>query len=266
MELCDVGENNRFLFSVYYDHLTKEELSKLIWTLTLGENNESSRHCYKIGHGKPIGLGSVKITIREKSERIFENGTYRLEKQEQKDIYVDKGIFDDLETVKAILTMTDLDFAKHAKIPVCYPSVVDSNGNIYSDASNAHAQHQWFSTNYQLGSSPEYLLPEIDRCNEQPLKFVTYVGNEDSNTREKPDTKYNSGTFKETEATIKFFKHKENYGFAESRELDKDIKLTSRVIQGYNNKQDYKNKKANIKYKEEKGKNYYIAEYCELLK
>ena len=173
MELCNPGKENRFSFSVYYDRLTDDELSKLIWTLTLGENSENSRHCYKLGHGKPLGLGSAKIIIREKEERIFSHEQYCLRKQVMEEIKGNSDLFNSPETVKAVLTMTDLDAAKY---PVTYPSVMDVNGNIYTDSSNDHAQHKWFSRNYQIGRSPDYMLPEIETVNDKPLKYVTDGG------------------------------------------------------------------------------------------
>ena len=72
----EVIENKKkgFQFSVFYDNISETQLKELIWVLTLGENSQESCRCYKIGHGKPIGLGSVKIIIDEQIERTYQNG------------------------------------------------------------------------------------------------------------------------------------------------------------------------------------------------
>ena len=52
--------NNNFTFKVYFNNVKDEELKKLIWTLEIGNNEENA---HKIGMGKPLGLGSVKIIV-----------------------------------------------------------------------------------------------------------------------------------------------------------------------------------------------------------
>lgn len=48
----------KFKFEVFFEDLTKDELTKLIATLRLGENQYHS-----IGYGKPLGMGSVEIKV-----------------------------------------------------------------------------------------------------------------------------------------------------------------------------------------------------------
>lgn len=62
-----------FRFRVHFDNLRNWELGALLWTLSLpGDENREYRH--KLGMGKPLGLGSVKIdpalhlTARDNSE------------------------------------------------------------------------------------------------------------------------------------------------------------------------------------------------------
>lgn len=74
MEL--VGSKKEFGFSVFFDKITDTQLKQLIFALNLGENNRDSSLCHKIGHGKPIGLGSVKIVIDDISKRSYKQGIY----------------------------------------------------------------------------------------------------------------------------------------------------------------------------------------------
>ncbi|WP_052337850.1 TIGR03986 family CRISPR-associated RAMP protein [Chloroflexus sp. Y-396-1] len=52
-----------FNFTVHFENLRPEELGALLWALTLpGEPGKEYRH--KLGMGKPLGMGAVKITPR----------------------------------------------------------------------------------------------------------------------------------------------------------------------------------------------------------
>ena len=171
MELMD--PNSIFGFEVYYNGLTETELDQLIWTLTLGDNSEKSVFCHKIGHGKPIGLGSAKITIESGIERAFENGKYSVSpmtivvKNEQ-------SLKFDQKAVKALKQITDINACK---LPVTYPAVVDNAGNPYNDSGNNHASHQWFSDNYSFGKTPKKVLPSIGEQNDhsKSLRYVKEV-------------------------------------------------------------------------------------------
>lgn len=65
----------KFNGKIVFHNLKKEELSCLIWCLTL-ENSPYNKH--SLGHAKPLGAGSVQIKIDEKNSKIKQNidGTY----------------------------------------------------------------------------------------------------------------------------------------------------------------------------------------------
>ena len=69
-------KNSEFRFRIYFEKITKTDLFKLMWAVNLGENDKAGKYCHKIGHGKPIGLGSVKITVEKIAERSFKDGKY----------------------------------------------------------------------------------------------------------------------------------------------------------------------------------------------
>lgn len=54
------GECNQFRFDVFFEHLTETELKKLVTVLGLFGD---ARFAYKLGMGKPLGLGSVKVRV-----------------------------------------------------------------------------------------------------------------------------------------------------------------------------------------------------------
>ena len=144
MELADgdKSENrNVFEFKIFFNNITEDQLEELKWVITLGENNTNSNKCHKIGHGKPIGLGSVKITIEDITLRKFDmaNGTYRNTKASlaienyQKIKEFAKGSCDKL------LAIADL----YAVTGVSYPFIEDAVPN-----DNKTAPHQWFRKNW----------------------------------------------------------------------------------------------------------------------
>ncbi len=159
-----VSARQKFSFSVYYDHLSETELENLIWVLTLGENDQSGNQCHKIGHGKPIGLGSVKIIVRSVDERVFENGEYRVDHQEN--LNVKTPVYANGDVLKQIQEITGLNACTYC---VDYPGVVDKDGIKYYDGTNEHASHQWFTNNFSLGNPPKQALPRIGGQNNEKL-------------------------------------------------------------------------------------------------
>ena len=166
---------NHFSFEVYFNGLTETELDQLIWTITLGDNREDSDLCHKIGHGKPIGLGSAKIIIESGVERTFGNGEYRVSPITINVKDVQRLGFDQ-NALTAIKQISDF---KACSLPVTYPAVVDNNGRIYNDSYNNHASHQWFSNNYSIGKTPHKVLPPIGEQNNQnkSLRYVKEMPN-----------------------------------------------------------------------------------------
>jgi CRISPR-associated protein (TIGR03986 family) len=59
-----INSGNRFTFRVSFDRVTSAELKKLKFALGLPFGDQHV-HAHKLGHGKPIGYGSVKIAVRE---------------------------------------------------------------------------------------------------------------------------------------------------------------------------------------------------------
>ncbi len=74
-----IEEGSTFSFKVFFNSITREELNALRYALTLGENNAESNYCHKIGAAKPLGAGSIKITVSETKLRVnSDDGFYQL--------------------------------------------------------------------------------------------------------------------------------------------------------------------------------------------
>lgn len=79
-----LAKDNEFVFTVRFENLEEYELGLLLWSLALEE-----KMAHKIGMGKPLGLGSVEITID--SLQIIERNT-RYQKLFQDDGKLQEGI------------------------------------------------------------------------------------------------------------------------------------------------------------------------------
>ena len=158
-----------FTFRVYFDKISTQQLQELEWALTLGENTKDSKLCYKIGHGKPLGLGSVKIVIEKQIERSFSDGSYSLQFKNVPD-KIEAGTLKNSAGYQDWLTISRFDAMNG--ISVSYPYIVSSNDT--KARKNDIASHQWFSRFKKDGC----VLPTISETSEQgkllyPYRLIT---------------------------------------------------------------------------------------------
>ena len=161
-----VCPNTRFEFRVYFDGITEEQLNLLEASIHLNENDVDGIYCHKIGRGKPLGYGSVKMVVKECVVREFDTlqGWQEISKHVvcKEDTYMCSQ-----DTWQAFRSITNLNaFADVSGVKVEYPSV--SVGRLSKEereglrGRNAIAAHQWFSQNYAVGKkTPEQMLPMV---------------------------------------------------------------------------------------------------------
>jgi len=178
----------RFEFYVYYDGIDAEQLDMLKYVLTL-EGNDSD-YMHKIGHGKPLGLGSVKIRIMEQCERKVENG-YCIEKTDAKDLNIKAPELLDASSWNSFKYIAM--FSKESKDKITYPYVEMGNGcaelikkkeaEDKTLKENVLASHQWFSRN-------DNVLSDIEKARERKLKVKQCFNlNEEKDFERKKDAK-----------------------------------------------------------------------------
>lgn len=150
-----VKKGAEFTFSVFYDRITEDQLKKLVFALDLGENFAGSSRCHKLGHGKPVGLGSVKITVDSITKRSFENGAYSVSDITEETVgAANTGMFQPTPEFNAFITkVVNLNYA--AKKEVDYPRET-AGGDIFT----------WFADNRGSLRSEGYIrlnnhLPRI---------------------------------------------------------------------------------------------------------
>ncbi len=107
---CPLPAQSAFCFSIRFDNLTKEELGLLMFSL---RPNDAYRH--KLGYGKPIGLGTVQLTIN--SVKLVD----RIER------YTLLGLTDNPDDVCTILNAER------------YPQIVDAYANHFGSPEAIHA-------------------------------------------------------------------------------------------------------------------------------
>lgn len=128
-----------FRFRIYYDQITCKQLEELMWCITLGENDENGRYWHKIGHGKPLGLGSCKVTIEKDVRRSFDTGGYVWKAKEDPGELA--GNFcEGGEWKEELLKVCDSKAMEGKNVSYPY---IDNPGHI-EDKGNNLASHQWF--------------------------------------------------------------------------------------------------------------------------
>lgn len=195
MELVMPDEKKAlFHFTVYYDGITESQLKKLIWCINLGENNKDGSMGHKLGHGKPLGLGSVKMIVEERCERRFQDGRYEW-KREDPDDFVTKenpGMVN-YDILMKILNMDEpLKSHKEAfpteEIAIEYPDVRDPDGNRFPEKrkKNEDARHNWYSQN-KRDKKPITLPKPLER--DQGLPVYQKIGGQEDDYQEKDSRK-----------------------------------------------------------------------------
>lgn len=181
-ELIEKGA--KFSFDIFFDSLTEKELSRLVWTLAIGENKPDGHQMHKLGHGKPLGLGSVKITVDSVEKRSFdsEKMTFADEKLNV-ETFFENVPFDENETYfKEYMAITDFNYLGGSK--VAYPYGDDCKGQKTSAGTLT-----WFKANHNDGRpvnkndtcSVRYHLPKITDKNRLVLPALIGGGQGGSN-------------------------------------------------------------------------------------
>lgn len=145
-----------FCFRVYFDRLNQKELESLRWSLDFAD-----RACaHKLGRGKPLGFGSVKIYIEDLKLQHMdrETGEIKLLSTDFKTLGID--IDEGKDAIKTLKLM-----ANYENIPVniSYPEADDNRGK---------ESFRWFVNNRVGGSgmqtSFEQILPKaLEVCGDE---------------------------------------------------------------------------------------------------
>lgn len=182
-----------FIFKVYFEKLTDEQLAELAMLLCLGENKKDGKYCFKLGHGKSLGFGSAKIVVESLEIRSFDptkpkykiqtyNEVKRDNKEKTRKLFTDvkfeantlKNMKDSLEKISKVLCLDTVSKLENG-IKVSYPDVLNKSSKADNKLEgNILASSQWFSENWKFGAnSPKKTLPKL-QDEDQTLPSVEY--------------------------------------------------------------------------------------------
>lgn len=181
----EILKDSEFEFDVYFDNISDQELSELKFALTFGDKKDGPL-CHKIGHGKPIGLGSVKITIESQTIRKFDESGYFAKPESDVDLSCSSSRFSK-SAKEELLKMSNFYAMKEEN--VCYPYVLGEAGN----DENLVANHQWFTKNRECARThTEHQLlekPTNDSQRLYPYKYIPDPSKADSRKNSKTEEK-----------------------------------------------------------------------------
>ena len=186
MDLMKTGA--RFTFDVYYNDVNDNQLSALKWVLTLGGNDENHAGCHKIGHGKPLGLGSSKIVITGIEERTIINNYYCLQSLSKEDIEVEESpVLFDADIMDQVRIATEFGYIKDH---ISYPYVEKSEEYNIKLQENDLASHQWFTAN--KGKTKTDSQPQVLKKADEDQTLGIYVLQIGEDSGRSSGSRYNS--------------------------------------------------------------------------
>ena len=176
-----VNQGVKFNFRIHFNQLTENELDKLLWALSMGNNNDLA---HKIGMGKPVGLGSVRIKIDEvilrklsvsKDSLSYATENYGID-------FNDINLGCSPDTQKAFEKIADF---KNKPKNIHYPYCIDEKGHVIPE------NYEWFVGNKQINGvgtsinhiisenlkpvNSDYTLRVIKKCTGNPPKTNSYT-------------------------------------------------------------------------------------------
>ena len=161
-----------FTFKLYFDRIKEEQLQQLLWMLTIGDNQSDSKQMHKIGMGKPVGYGSVKITVDNICFRKFDVTSFAYSVEEkQYDEYMKEFDIEDHFDLKALsdfktitnysMTVREDNRIKSEIIPISYPIAEREPKDEKETSENLSAGHQWFTGNRKTNNTFGRILPVL---------------------------------------------------------------------------------------------------------
>jgi CRISPR-associated protein (TIGR03986 family) len=170
IKIRPMDKGNSFSFRVNFNAVTPTELKRLIWVLEIGG---SAEHGHKLGMGKPVGLGSVTISVENVMLRKMALSSssleYRLEPEEAilqqvRNIGTDRCVVADLlggseQILAAFLQLTQLRHGFSALIDYPRPEM----GSGIPPNEHPSATFHWFVGNKQINGKGTGTKPVIDQ-------------------------------------------------------------------------------------------------------
>ncbi len=165
-----------FEFYVYFKNISKLELKQLIWTLEIGGNKECG---HKLGMGKPLGLGSVQISV----QNLFLRKIF-LDFKNHENSNLNYIIQENTEIIQKVKNITKNFLQKlkfNEKVVEIYKKInnfqikenIEPNIAIeYPNNTNSDDIFEWFKQNREVNEEASAFKPLIVQ-NLDPLNILT---------------------------------------------------------------------------------------------
>lgn len=153
-----VREGVSFTGKLYFDEITKTQLKQLLYIL---QYTSDGRHGYKLGTGKPFGLGSVELEVSSVWKRDFSGGCYMNKPYAVEDYkYTDSDMGFDKQIEGAFSLITSYMESENEK-KIHYPQVTGDEGE---------EGFKWFEENKKAYSIDKDDKVDISKSAKAPNK------------------------------------------------------------------------------------------------
>lgn len=152
-----MDRKSEFEFDIYFNNLSEEELGGLIWSIELEEGMYN-----RIGYGKPLGLGSIKINVLECKKYNFNTRYSSLDASGEITINIQevikkfKKLFEDFDEVVSIKDLKILLSNNHVNVPIHYPMVNGKNDENFKWFQKANANKNPLPYTHENKALPIY--------------------------------------------------------------------------------------------------------------
>lgn len=159
-----------FTGKLYFQKLTEEELKTLLWLLNTGDNGllKEKKHGYKLGTAKPLGLGSVAMSVDQvRLREVYvdrKNHTIHMEDNIKYKTFGEEENFDP-KVVEYFKIMTSFEAVDGEK--VCYPIL---NGKNRAETKG----YEWFVKNHKKYNRKKHKLANMTNKRNEML-FGEYM-------------------------------------------------------------------------------------------
>jgi len=182
-----VREGVTFSFSIHVTNLSHVELGALLWLLDLDRWEPGHKHFHRLGGGKPLGFGSVRMTVTncELADQESLKARYRSLRSPQTaagidkaplvgefhqacvNAYAPKTTFKNVPFIKAFLAAA----RGRSAFPTHYPTV-QVRGDQHTPAAPVAESYKWFVRN-EANQDYRLSLPELSEGEEGALPVYT---------------------------------------------------------------------------------------------
>ena len=215
-----------FTGKIYFDEINETQLKQLIYILTY---TSDGKHGYKLGMGKPLGLGSVELSVKDQKDisiRVFDEEGYRVT-QKNGNAPIDSG-----EIHKSSFKALKLDemAEKPFELITRYLEDEDMKRIHYpkTDCEKDEEGFRWFVENkvyHKLGANNKIIGTKRDNSPKSRLQIE--IKNELPVLDEGNIPWISTSGEQRISGTVKFFDKDKNYGYiaVEGSTYDYQIKI-----------------------------------------